>query len=123
MIKHFLRVIENINADFRAHTVRTAIIFAILTTVFIFSENILLAFLVGTILAILFLGWDSRFFIGFALIFLIFCPFLLAFDKQAIAEKLAVYAYYLLVVGVIMQLIQHFKDEMAAKSHKGDNEP
>ncbi|MEK6800968.1 MAG: hypothetical protein AABY05_03470 [Nanoarchaeota archaeon] len=52
---------------------------------------------------------DSRFLIFPALLLLITLPFLLLFKQQAIAETIAVYVYYFLVVGVILQIIEHFK--------------
>jgi hypothetical protein len=52
---------------------------------------------------------DSRFLILPAILGLAYCPFLLIGNKWAFAEDIAIYVYYLLVVGIILQFIEHFK--------------
>ena len=42
--------------------------------------------------------------IGAGLVFLTLCPFLLIFNAETIAEKVAIGAYVFLVVGVIQQI-------------------
>ncbi|MCK5320533.1 hypothetical protein KAJ61_04040 [Candidatus Parcubacteria bacterium] len=54
----------------------------------------------------LFYKWENRVIIALALLCLIICPFLLAGGKQEIAEIMAVYAYYFLAMGVILQIIE-----------------
>jgi len=116
IFKIFLNIVEGLNLNFKEHIIKTAIVFVILATVYLLSGNIFLSFIIGVALGILLLGWDSRVFIGFGLVFLIACPFLLAFEKKTTAEEMAVYAYYMLALGVIMQILQYFKDSVFSES-------
>ncbi len=54
---------------------------------------------------------DSRIAAGAALVLLISCPVFLIFKKDAIAEVLAVYAYYFLVVTVMTQIGEYLKEK------------
>ncbi len=62
-------------------------------------------------------SWDSRIVATGALISLASCPILLIAKKDAYAEQMAVYAYYFLVITVILQIIEYkrhpelFKDD------------
>jgi hypothetical protein len=69
------------------------------------------AFLGFVIVAVLFYDFkiDSRFLILPAILFLGYVPFLLMGKQDAIAETTAIYVYYFLVVGVVLQLIEHLK--------------
>jgi len=49
---------------------------------------------------------ESRYSFGFALIFLIFCPFLLSADMTWVPEKSATWAYMFLVVGTIQAVFE-----------------
>jgi len=73
--------------------------------------SIELAFVGFIILAIIFylLKIDSRFLILPALLLLSFVPFLLTIKYSVLAENLAIYVYYFLVVGVIMQFVEVMK--------------
>ena len=57
-------------------------------------------------LSFLLFGWDSRFAGALAILALTACPILLSLDFQADAEQVAVYAYYLLVMTVVLQIIE-----------------
>ena len=67
---------------------------------------------------------DSRISIGSALVLLMACPFLLMFYYEALAENAAVYAYYFLVIGVVLQIKDwiiesgRFKRETTKKTTK-----
>ncbi|MBS3078519.1 hypothetical protein J4218_00180 [Candidatus Pacearchaeota archaeon] len=52
---------------------------------------------------------DSRFLILPALLLLGYIPFLLIGKFNAIAENIAIYVYYFLVCGVVLQVIEHVK--------------
>ena len=116
MIRFFLNIIDKINADLKEHILKASIAVSILATAYLLSENIFLSFIIGSVVAILLLGWDSRVFIGIGLIFLISCPFLLAFEKKALAEEMAVYAYYMLALGVVLQIVHYFKDSIFSEN-------
>lgn len=69
---------------------------------------------IGTLLFALFalaaivFGLDSRISFALALGFLSFCPLLLLVEYQEQAELLAVYAYYFLAFGVVLELVSSF---------------
>lgn len=63
-------------------------------------EFLILLFALVSVLFVL----DSRYAAGAALVFLIFCPFLIIFKKEALAEVSAIYAYYFLVITVVTQI-------------------
>lgn len=104
---------QTIHSDFKENIIKIAIVLALLATVYIFTENIFVAFIVAAIATVLLLGWDGRLFFGFGLLFLLFCPFLLGSGKKLIAEDMAVYAYYMLALGVLMQVIEHGRESLA----------
>lgn len=58
---------------------------------------------------ILILWWDTRIFFMGALVLFLYIAFFLIFNESALSEKLSVYAYYLLVAGVLMQIIESIK--------------
>ncbi|MFA5382996.1 MAG: hypothetical protein WC356_07550 [Candidatus Micrarchaeia archaeon] len=73
------------------------------------SEWTLLLFLIPMII-FYFLRIDSRFFIIFAIFFLIYSAITLAFlDNKDYANLIAINAYYGLVAGVVLQLIEYVK--------------
>lgn len=53
---------------------------------------------------------DARYSIGAALILLLFSAVLLGQEKEAFANQIAIYAYYFLVVGVVLQLIEYIRE-------------
>ena len=57
-------------------------------------------------LSFLFFGWDSRYVGALAILALTTCPVLLSLDEEVLAEVMAVYAYYLLVMTVVLQIIE-----------------
>jgi len=88
-------------------------IFGILLDIFVlkFTSDLLILILLGFwILSVCYFKIKGRVSLGSALGFLILCPFLLIFSKEAIAEKAAVWAYLFLVVGVIQLFIEYFKE-------------
>jgi len=61
-------------------------------------------------------NWGALFITGFQVL-LLACAGLLIQGNSALANEVAVYAYYLLVVGVILQLVSYLK---YGKSEDGD---
>jgi len=55
-------------------------------------------------------NWGAPFIIAF-MIMLMICACLIAFGKEALANEVAVYAYYSLVIGVVLQLITFIREE------------
>lgn len=53
-------------------------------------------------------NWGAPFIVGFMLLLMV-CAGLLTSGESALADEVAVYAYYLLVVGVIFQLVSFLR--------------
>ena len=64
-------------------------------------------FFIGAVILYGIFRIDSRILILPAILTLAFLPFLLIVKLEALAETLAIYVYYLLVVGVILQIIEY----------------
>lgn len=74
---------------------------------FIWSTDIVSTlFFIGFLLFVLY-GWDSRVVAVLALISLVSCLFLLIAKQDVFAEQMAVFAYYFLVITVILQIIEY----------------
>lgn len=69
------------------------------------------AFAIFVLSAVLFYDFkiDSRFLIFPAILFLGYIPFLLIGNYNALAEKIAIYVYYFLVVGIGLQFMENIK--------------
>jgi len=99
---------------FNQITLFVLVILGILLDIFVFkfTSDLLILFLTGLwILSICHFKFKSETSISLALGFLILCPFLLIFNKEAIAEKAAVWAYMFLLVGVIQMIIEYIRKE------------
>jgi hypothetical protein len=65
----------------------------------------------GTLFLVFFINkWDSRVIAALALISLSSCPVLLVFNNGQLAETMAIYAYYFLVLTVVLQIIEYRRD-------------
>lgn len=54
---------------------------------------------------------ESRISASIALLFLISCPILLIMEKEPLAEQMAIYAYYFLVITVAVQIREYLREE------------
>lgn len=72
---------------------------------------LVLAYALVSVLFIL----ESRIAAVIALLFLISCPILLIFKKMPIAETTAVYAYYFLIIAVVTQIREYWREARARK--------
>jgi hypothetical protein len=71
-------------------------------------------------LAFAFYDWDNRVIGVMALFSLATCPFLLSFKQDALAEKVAVYAYFFLVMTVVLQIIEYKRHPNLFKESKNE---
>ena len=115
MKSFFSRISNTIHNDLKENILKVAIILALLATVYILFENIFAAFVVAAFASVVLLRWDGRIFFALGLLFLLFCPFLLAFNQKSGAEDMAIYAYYMLVFGVVMQIVQHTRESFSSR--------
>jgi hypothetical protein len=58
-------------------------------------------------------NFNNKIPIVIGLVLLLVCPFLLIFKKEAVANGLAIWAYYFLVIGVVLQLIEFVKSPVS----------
>ncbi|MDP2944307.1 MAG: hypothetical protein Q8N57_01875 [bacterium] len=111
---YFLFIKKKISAVSRRSWLKIVIIAAIL--IFALFKGIgVLDFLVLFYALISFLFvLDSRAAAGLALILLASCPFLLIFKKDILAESVAIYAYYFLIITVLTQIRELKKEKNAS---------
>ena len=64
--------------------------------------------------------WDNRVIGVMALLCLAICPFLLEFKKDVLAEQVAVYAYFFLVMVVVLQIIEYKRHPEVYKEDKNE---
>ena len=71
------------------------------------TSDLVILLLVGLwALSVWLYGFEGRVSVALALGFLVLCPFLLIFGKDAIAEKSAIWSYMFLLVGVVRQVLE-----------------
>jgi hypothetical protein len=86
----------------------------------IFKAGLINALFWVFFLACLLFRLDGRISLVLGLASLVICPFLLIFKKEADAEVIAVYAYYFLVIGTILSLIEYVREERKKKQKKNE---
>ena len=87
---------------------------SILLSHFIFPQNELKIFISFIVLIPIFayFKFDNRIPVGYAILLLVLAAIVLAFHKnENLANQLAVYAYWLLVVGIIGMIIECIKEK------------
>jgi len=97
------------------------VVIVILVSHFVFQTVDLAIFLSFLILIpiFVFFQFDGRIPIGYALLMLVLSALALAFNKnESIANQFAIYAYWLLVVGIICLLIDYLREQRASKEKR-----
>ena len=84
-----------------------------------FLANLNAAFFLTLALAMLLMGLDSRISIGLFIITLALCPILLAMDHDKQAGQVAIWAYYFLAIGVVVQMVAFWREKRAANRLAG----
>jgi MFS family permease len=67
-------------------------------------------------------GLDMRISAGFALVLLVLCPFLLAFNQNGFAETAAVYAYYFLAIAVLTAIGDIWREKVIHRLARPEND-
>jgi len=96
-------------------------LFGIFVDIFLFTSisDLLILFLAGFwLLSVWSNEFEARVSILGGLITLVICPLLLVFGKAQIAEKAAVWAYMLLLIGSIQMFIGNFRKREEYESEK-----
>lgn len=94
------------------------VVVSILASHFLFPHNSLLTFISFMVLIPVFilLRFDGRIPVAYAIALLIIAAFILAFQKsEDLANQIAIYSYWLLVVGVACLTIDYFREQRRAK--------
>ncbi|MBU5689248.1 MAG: hypothetical protein KQA41_03425 [Candidatus Aenigmarchaeota archaeon] len=89
------------------------VMLSILISHFVFKGEDLKTFLSFVVLIPIFtyFKWDGRIPVGYALVMLIAAAIVLAFMKnESLANQLAIYAYWLLVTGVLCLTIEYMRE-------------
>jgi len=68
------------------------------------------SFFITLFFLFLLLELDYRILISFALLFLLSCPFYLIVENKFRAEQMAIYAYYFLVMTVVLQIKEYLEE-------------
>lgn len=109
-----VRVFVRVHDDIRSKKIRGILLLVAFGLIF-WRFGINAAWLWLLFLAFLFYGWENRIIAALALLCLLTCPFLLAAKKDDWAEAMAVYAYFFLVMTVVLQLVEYKREERAEK--------
>lgn len=95
------------------------IILIVVALLFIWQFSFEAIIFLTLFIAFVLYAWDSRIIAMGALISLALCLILLFAKQDASAEQMAIYAYYFLVITVILQIIEH---KRYPEKIKDDNE-
>jgi len=98
----FVRVLEDVKVK-----KKRGVLALVLAGLFFWWFNISAGLLWFLFLMFLFYGWENRIIAVLALISLASCPILLYFKQDAFAETMAVYAYFFLVMTVVLQIVEY----------------
>ena len=93
--------------DVRRDVLSLALLIILLTLLVIWEFKAESMFFLLAFVAFLLYQWDSRVIAAGALVSLVACPFLLIAGEDALAEQMAVYAYYFLVMTVALQIVEY----------------
>jgi len=112
---------EKINEIVLSQLSYILVVIVILVSHFVFQTEdfaIFLSFLI-LIPIFVFFQFDGRIPIGYALLMLALSALTLAFNKnESIANQFAIYAYWLLVVGITCLLIEYLREQRTSKGKK-----
>ena len=105
IVRAFLFIKNRVDSVSRYYWIRIAIISIIMLLAAIFMQISILNFIIllYALTSIIFII-DSRYALGAALFFLTACFVLLIFKNNVLAEKAAVYVYYLLIITILVQV-------------------
>ena len=106
VVPFFKNVFRRVLLDIKTKKKR-GIMALILAGLFFWWFDISAGLLWFLFLMFLFYGWENRIIAVLALISLASCPVLLSLKKDAWAETMAVYAYFFLVMTVVLQIVEY----------------
>lgn len=104
--KFILDVFKKITDDIARKKLQTILLAVILILMIMWKRDAETVILWMLFFSFLLYDWENRIIAGLALVFLASCPFLLIYKKEALAEIMAIYAYYFLVMAVVLQIVE-----------------
>ena len=107
----FVKLSRKIRQDIFKKKLRTILLVIILALMLMWKASYEAIALWMLFFSFLFYGWENRIIAGFALLFLASCPFLLIYKREDLAETMAIYAYYFLVMTVVLQIAELKRDK------------
>jgi hypothetical protein len=121
-VPHFMHHVSRITRRIhhKSFLFLTLLAFAVLTQVVIFRWGPEAVCFVTWLFLALVVQHDSRISAAVGLAFLATCPFLLIAEQGAVAEQAANYAYFLLAIGVLVQLEELLLERYGCLEHKLD---
>lgn len=114
--------IKQVLKDIKDKKLHTILVITFFSLLLVWKLNILIIVFVCIFLSFMFYNWDSRFLIGVGLALLAIIPIVLVFRKAMFAEimtisrkefpieVIAVYAYYFLIIAVVLQIVEYWKE-------------
>jgi hypothetical protein len=111
----FRKGIRRLVRDIRKKVLVDILLILIGTLLFTWGFSWDSVFFIDLFIAFLFFEWDSRVLTIGALLSLAIGPFLLLGGAEASAEQMAVYAYYFLVMAVVLQIIEFQREPRTDK--------
>jgi hypothetical protein len=101
-----LNILKSVLADLKNKRWRGLIILAIsIAAYFLWGFSSFILWLI--FLAFLAYGWENGIMAACAIICLVSCPIMLAYKAEALTEQITVYAFFFIVMAVILQMINY----------------
>lgn len=104
--------------DARRDVLSLALLGILFTLLVIWEFKAESIFFLLAFVAFLLYQWDSRVLAAGALLSLAACPFLLIAGEDSLAEQMAVWAYYFLVMTVVLQIVEFKRGERSEPQEK-----
>jgi len=96
----------------KRHIPHILVVISVVISTFIFKGEGLPTFLSFILLLPIFVYFkDGRIPVGYAILMLLLAAFALSLKNEALANLFAIYAYWLLVVGVVCLFIEYVREE------------
>lgn len=106
-----LRGLMALGRDILSQKLSSLLLIIILSLLLVWSIDRELIIFLMIFLTWLLYGWQSRVIVFATFALLAVCPFLLTFKKYAaINEQIAVYGYYFLIITLVLQAVESYKD-------------
>jgi hypothetical protein len=120
--KHLLLVVKNSLIDIKNKKWATLFMITLVIVLLAVKAGIVTILFLIIFFSFAFYAWDSRIIAIVALISLVGCSFLLMFKWDAQAKLMAIYAYYFLIITIILQILELQRKRFIAKQERAAQE-